>query len=601
MIAEHLETDVEELKNRIRAEVGRRRSASNPGILSPQVDVAVDEEPLYSEALQFHLPLRQQHTIDKLTTLVERARGKTEVNRWIPRVFRRLFRKQGAFNKLVLESFRVLLKSLRELRSENAQMRAYLEAQYYWLRDFAGHRQADRELLHTLRVALSRQREMAGHARADLDRQREAIRENNRLVQFLLRQTDALRSAYATFAKEKQSWDEGISRLSALLAQAEDNQEQLRQDIATVRNDLTTIASQTDALGAALGQRGTVTAELERIAGRQADAVTATDKLRAEIESNAVIAAEISKKLEEFPRSTEVSAKVERVQNQLSRQIDDLRATVTANEQRQRRESSPPNSKMSRQKRTRGVSERETMNASNEESATATFSSPILDHRFDSFYLSFENRFRGERSEIKSRQEIYLPYLAKLPWRTTDVSVLDLGCGRGEWLELLQQAGYPKIRGVDVNAAMVSACRELGLQVVLGDGIDYLSRVKAGSLALVTAFQVIEHLRFDRLMRLLTEAHRALKHGGLFIVETPNPDNLIVGAKNFYTDPTHRNPLPSVLTSFLAEYAGFGEIEILNQHPFSHDTLLREPPEMAARFNEMFYSEQDYAVIGTKP
>jgi O-antigen chain-terminating methyltransferase len=139
------------------------------------------------------------------------------------------------------------------------------------------------------------------------------------------------------------------------------------------------------------------------------------------------------------------------------------------------------------------------------------------------------------------------------------------------------------------------------LKVTLQDGVDYLCDAKAKSLHVITAFHVIEHLPFDRLVTLLTEAHRVLKRGGLLILETPNPDNLIVGAKNFYTDPTHRNPLPSVLTRFLAEHAGFSRVEIVNQHPFGDDMLLKEPGPIAARLNELLYSEQDYAIFATKP
>src|SRR3954468_20831602 len=119
MIAEDFEINIEELKNRIRAEVIRRPVSSNRGTSSPRGRSEMHGEPPSSQVLQFHLAQRgQRQTLDKLAGILEQARGKTEVKRWIPKVLRRLFRKQGGFNKLLLDSFQVLLKSLWELRNE---------------------------------------------------------------------------------------------------------------------------------------------------------------------------------------------------------------------------------------------------------------------------------------------------------------------------------------------------------------------------------------------------------------------------------------------------------------------------------------------------
>jgi O-antigen chain-terminating methyltransferase len=177
---------------------------------------------------------------------------------------------------------------------------------------------------------------------------------------------------------------------------------------------------------------------------------------------------------------------------------------------------------------------------------------------------------------------------------------LDIGCGRGEWLELLRESGFSKLTGADSNTIMATQCRKRGLSVVVQDCIDHLASLKKESLTVITAFHVIEHLPFEQQMRFLTESYRTLSSKGLIIFETPNPDNLIVAAKNFYTDPTHLRPIPSGLAAFLTEQAGFVKVEVVAQHPFDAHVYLREDGELATRFNELFYSDQDYAIIARK-
>jgi O-antigen chain-terminating methyltransferase len=119
------------------------------------------------------------------------------------------------------------------------------------------------------------------------------------------------------------------------------------------------------------------------------------------------------------------------------------------------------------------------------------------------------------------------------------------------------------------------------------------------SVAVITGFHIIEHLPFEILVKLLNEAFRVLRQRGLVIFETPNPANVLVGSCNFYFDPTHRNPLPSLMTQFLVQYCGFAEVEILNLNP-STETAISEDSEIAKRFNECFYGPMDYAIIGYK-
>jgi SAM-dependent methyltransferase len=179
----------------------------------------------------------------------------------------------------------------------------------------------------------------------------------------------------------------------------------------------------------------------------------------------------------------------------------------------------------------------------------------------DAFYVEFENRFRGSREVIQQRARYYLPMIESCQVDGDDSPVLDLGCGRGEWLQVLREAGH-RAYGIDGNQAMVEHCQQHGLEALQIDGIAHLRSLPAESIRAVSAMHLIEHLDFRTLLALLDESLRVLRPGGLLLLETPNPENVHVGSCNFYMDPTHRNPLPPLLTQYLAESRGFTGAEI---------------------------------------
>ena len=221
-------------------------------------------------------------------------------------------------------------------------------------------------------------------------------------------------------------------------------------------------------------------------------------------------------------------------------------------------------------------------------------------HRFDATYLTFEDHFRGTREEIKELFRAYLPVLKSHGIGTSEMPLLDVGCGRGEWLEILRQEGM-HARGVDANRVMLEESRTRKLQVVESDAIAYLQSLDAESLGGLTAFHIIEHLPFPDLVNLLDETVRVLKPGGVAIFETPNPGNVLVGTQQFYLDPTHLKPLPSLLMRFLAEERGLCRVEILELHPCPDGVRVPEHGcAVAERFNQLFYGPQDYAIIGWK-
>ena len=218
------------------------------------------------------------------------------------------------------------------------------------------------------------------------------------------------------------------------------------------------------------------------------------------------------------------------------------------------------------------------------------------DHLLDTLYASFEDQFRGSREEISRRLQVYLPFVkeAKI---TGDV--LDIGCGRGEWLQLLRSEGI-EARGVDRNRVFIESCRSAGLDVVEQDALNYLRSQPDNSLNAVTAIHVVEHVPFETLIAVVDEIRRTLKPGGLFIAETPNPENFMVGSCNFYADPTHRNPIPSETLKFLLESRGLRCKEVLKLRPWN-EAKLDGDSELISRFNEYFYSAPDYGIVATKP
>jgi O-antigen chain-terminating methyltransferase len=219
-------------------------------------------------------------------------------------------------------------------------------------------------------------------------------------------------------------------------------------------------------------------------------------------------------------------------------------------------------------------------------------------HLLDAFYVAFEDRFRGSREEIISRLKVYLPQIAEAKVGKEDSPILDIGCGRGEWLKLLQESGYIA-RGIDINRTMLEQCRARGLEAIEGDAVAYLESLADASLGAVTGFHIIEHLPFSLLIKLLNEIVRVLQPGGLVIFETPNPQNVLVGSNNFYIDPSHLNPLPSPLSQFLLEHAGLNSVEVINLNPYE-DSYKVSGSELAELFNKYFYGPQDYAVVGHK-
>jgi glycosyltransferase involved in cell wall biosynthesis/SAM-dependent methyltransferase len=194
----------------------------------------------------------------------------------------------------------------------------------------------------------------------------------------------------------------------------------------------------------------------------------------------------------------------------------------------------------------------------------------------DDVYAAFEDLFRGSQEMIRERQEVYVDMLGSPAW------VLDLGCGRGEFMDVLRERQIAA-RGVDLNAGMVALSREKGHEVELADALDYLRALDDGSVPAIFAAQFIEHLPADSVVDLLKLAAAKLSPGGTAIFETVNPHSP-AALKSFWVDPTHHHPLfPEVLLA-LARFAGFGRGRV-------------EFPGGSGNFSDDIYSSPDYALV----
>jgi O-antigen chain-terminating methyltransferase len=187
-----------------------------------------------------------------------------------------------------------------------------------------------------------------------------------------------------------------------------------------------------------------------------------------------------------------------------------------------------------------------------------TASTSQVDVIDDALYVALENHFRGSRDLVADRQRHYLPMLPALI--DSSAPLIDLGCGRGEWLKVIRDQGLPAI-GVDSNSVCIAECREENLDVVQGDLLEFLSTRPNESVGTYTLFQVLEHLPFPVLVKVLREIRRSLVPGGRLIAEVPNAKNLRVSAGTFWIDPTHQRPLYPDLLMFLATEVGFSKAE----------------------------------------
>lgn len=214
-------------------------------------------------------------------------------------------------------------------------------------------------------------------------------------------------------------------------------------------------------------------------------------------------------------------------------------------------------------------------------------------------YLDFEKNFRGSREDIKDRQTIYLPYFERKS------NVYDLGCGRGEFVELMTENKIG-VTGIDLYQEFVDYCQGLGLNVRHGDAMEELQ--KAEKVDGIFLGQVVEHLPLKTVISIFEIAYEKLEEGAYIIAETPNPLSLAIFTQSFYIDPTHNKPVHPYLLRYLAQKVGFQSVELLftekSRYPESIPEIQGEGAEEFNRsmnvVSDFLFGSQDYALIARK-
>lgn len=535
------EINVTELMERVRREASKiRLDRQREGRVAPASDRLLPVQ-LHRTMAALALPLPPAKKVKtyraRLETLLQRARQKNDPP-GMPKFLRRIFRKQGSYNRSVLEITEILTRSLVEISQHLEELPPILEAQNQRLQESA---QNDFDL----QTWVTRATEKFSTLESRTVELSETAGEHLRNLQA---EVDRLGLCVTNLQQTTDAQTDQLQRIASDLSR------QLQSQFDRAAEHLRNLQAEVDRLGLCV-------TNLQQETGLGAEYVRTLSQRIADTSSSQQSLQQMLMQIEE--RATNDGTYIK---SELSQQGQFIRELAQGR---------PATGKQLRERRAPS------------------------DHRLDAFYLSFENRFRGSRHNIKERFRFYLKYVAQSRTNNDPGPIVDLGCGRGEWLELLKDEGFEG-RGVDLNSAMIALCKERKLDVVESDAVEYLRKVPEKSLSAITGFHIIEHLPLITLLDLVIEAFRALKPGGVLIFESPNCKNLVVGACNFYTDPTHRNPVFPEAARFFLEINGFERTDLQYLSPVEGPRL-QLLGESVETLNELLYGPQDFAVIGYRP
>ena len=563
------EIDVQQLMERVRKEAAKVHTRQN-GIGFAQVGAPVSLASLPSTSSPPGLGLSGPVEIKKerLDAVLKQAKESTEGNRSIPKFLRSLFRRQGRYNRTLLEAVAALTKTnlqlskrVQELQLSARQHHEWVRNQDAWTRVAAGHIAS-----LTSRVT-------------DLIAQGDRSGEHLRNLQRTADQLPVILEQNERAAEHLRNLQRTADQLPVILEQNERAAEHLRN-----------LQVQVDRQGEYMQDvREQDERQNEHLRNLQAFANTTGEHLR-NLQDETDRAAEQAKDV--APMRVTVARLDAEIQ-----QLPHLRATLGRLDERQTNDAIYLKSRVSHhtlllQQWLKSAAKK------NGSASPALEPVPHASGELDDFYVLFEDRFRGARSEIKDRVRFYLPFLKAAKAGTTARPILDVGCGRGEWLELLDENGF-RATGVDLNAAMVAQCAERNLTAIHADAIAHLRSLPANSHGGVSGFHIIEHLPLETLLQLFMETLRVLKPGGIAIFESPNCKNLSVGACYFNVDPTHRNPMFPETAAFMMETQGFADVQLDYLSPA--ERRLVNGDQDAEIVNDLLFGPQDFAVIARKP
>jgi O-antigen chain-terminating methyltransferase len=216
---------------------------------------------------------------------------------------------------------------------------------------------------------------------------------------------------------------------------------------------------------------------------------------------------------------------------------------------------------------------------------------PEASHALGFDYGRFAERFRGDENYVRRGVAFYKPFFEGRE------NVLDIGCGRGEFLELMRELGVPA-RGIDMSEESVAQCAHKGLGAEVADLFLYLASTPEQEFDGIISSQVVEHLDPKALPEMIRLCASRLRRGGVLAIETPNPECLAIFATHFYLDPTHTRPVPHPLLAFYMEEAGLGSIEVHELSPAIE--TMPEIAELPEAFRKKFFGGLDYAIVGRR-
>lgn len=554
--------DVSELMERIRLEAAKvqHMQVTNAPVAGTSPLALPQPPPVFRFPPAKTLKSRKE----KLDSLLARAREKTEV-KGIPKLLRRLFRKQGGFNRLLLEATSVLVQT-NDILVE--QVRGLQAAQASWEQQSQWSQQT---------------------FQSRLERWSEQLRWNQQLNAFR-EKSDASHAELAELAqalrKDAEHAGQHVRNLQSSFDQIKgriDHAARLAEEAIEIG---TIVRSQGEKVGEHLRNLQTA------VDGRDADRDARLHGLAAQFQ---IIREELNRTqehLRNLQNEFDQSANIRPHQEALAR----LDQRVTSDSSFLKGELGQHRNLLSRLLTEGHIPAKKSDPGANQPEPDA-LSTGLL----DSFYVSFEERFRGSRDDITERQRFYLPFVTEAKAGSLERPILDLGCGRGEWLELLREENLVA-KGVDLNGLMVAECQARQLDVVQADVVDYLRSQADSSFAAISGFHIIEHLPLRTLLEVLAESFRVLLPDGVVFFESPNCKNIMVGACNFYVDPTHRNPVFPDTAAFMLDLSGFSRVTLKYLSPVrpALATASGEPGQ-AETLDELLYGPQDFGVIGFKP
>lgn len=574
------EINITELMERVRAEAERPKApphrALSPAESSPQLPPVA----MLPSAPAVWIPGPVRSRKDRVDSLVETAREKNEPHSKIPKFLLRFFRKQGGYNRAVAESVAVLSKTTDDLTRRLGEVSTCLGQFNSWL--LALHEQSDADA-NWMKAAAPGVSMFARHE--------EELRQ-------MRSELESARSTLDLLSADSVKREDIDRKITAL----EERDETLGKQITTAEERardqfaaLNARAAETGELARELsGRVALLVQELERIGGETQTLAAGSRALESSVAQGALAARDRHDGMRrDVDQAAEHLRNLQGQTDHLGTHVHNLGERVTgivSDSVFVKGELSEYGLLLHR------LLAKEFQGPAAAKKSAASKADAL---GLDTFYFNFENRFRGSRDEIKSRVAFYLPFIRSAGAGVARSPVLDVGCGRGEWLELLKEHKLEG-RGVDLNTTMAAHCKARGLKVRLADAVEHLRSLRANSHGAITGFHIIEHIAFETLMQLFGEVRRVLKPGGVAIFESPNCKNLMVGACNFNIDPTHRNPVFPETAEFMLASHGFEKIRIEYLSPVSEPSFHGSTPELA-KIKELLYGPQDFGVIAYKP